>query len=88
MHIDPEDLPSDDELDPDYSEGESDADSLPWTMGADRAEWIRNNVEAVEELYTVFKGIGDKLFGPAFFQTGNVTDFGKFIYRHTTPISE
>lgn len=85
---DPEDLPSDDdEYDPDYSEGESTiaADDLPPSMGRDRAQWIEDNVEAVEDLYRVFKEAGRELWGQAFYQTGDVTTFAKFVYKYTTP---
>jgi hypothetical protein len=81
------DLPNDwsDEYDPDYSEGEDSDDSLPATMGRDRAQWTVDNYGAIEELYRDFLVIGKQLFGNAFHQCGNVTAFSRYIYKHTTP---
>ena len=78
------DLPSDDEYDPDYTEDESE-DDLPHTMGRDRAQWVVDNSEAVEELYRAFKITGQALFGGAFFQCGTVTDFAHLVYKYTSP---
>ena len=78
--------PSDDEFDPDYTEGEtSEEDDLPQTMGRDRAMWVEDNVGAIEELYRNFLETGRKIFGDAFHQTGNVTAFSHYVYKHTTP---
>jgi len=79
------DLPSDDEYDPDYTEGESSEDDLPKTMGRDRAHWVEENQAAIEELYRSFQEVGRDLFGNAFHQTGNITAFSHYVYRYTTP---
>ena len=87
--VDGNDLPDDyesDDMDPDYRESSADEDDeLPKTMARDRAEWVVSNQEAVEEFYRAFRDIGFQLFGRAFFQTGNVTDFSHFLYKYTTP---
>tara|TARA_B110000977_G_C11089616_1_gene496173 strand:- start:2773 stop:3087 length:315 start_codon:yes stop_codon:yes gene_type:complete len=86
MDTDPCDLPSDDDdYDPDYTEGESSEDDLPHTMGRDRAAWVEEHVEAIEDVFRAFKEAGQQVFGRAFFQAGNVTDFAKFVYKHTMP---
>ncbi len=80
------DLPSDDEYGPDYTEGESDSeDDLPATMGRDRAMFLSDNQEALAELFHLFLTTGRQLFGNAFHQTGNMTAFCHYVYRHTTP---
>ena len=78
---------SDDDYDPDYVEDDSSEDDLPPTRGRDRAQWVVDNQEAVEELYRAFQEVGRQLFGEAFFQIGDVTKFAHFIYTHTTPMS-
>ena len=48
------DLPSDDDSDPDYCEESSEDESDGPSMRArDRAQWVVDNVEAVEELYCI-----------------------------------
>ena len=80
-----DDLPSDDEFDPDYTEGESSDDELPAAMGRDRAHWVEDNTDALEDLYRQFLETGRQLFGNAFHQTGNITAFCHYVYRYTTP---
>ena len=85
----PNDLPEDwssDECDPDYRESSADEDDeLPRSMARDRAQWVVDNQEAIEEVYRLFKENGMQAFGRAFYQTGNVTAFAHFVYRYTTP---
>lgn len=73
-----------DEFDPDYVE-ESDEDDLPATMGRDRAQWVVEHTDALEDLYRAFKEIGQRVFGGAFLQTGDITCFSHFVYKYTTP---
>tara|TARA_B100001250_G_scaffold268515_1_gene231664 strand:- start:619 stop:927 length:309 start_codon:yes stop_codon:yes gene_type:complete len=88
--FDPNELPDDyfssDSGDPDYREESADeADELPKSMARDRAEWVVDNQEAIEELYRITKEAGVRLFGEAFLQCGGVTAFAHFVYKHTTP---
>lgn len=81
------DLPSDTE-DDDASYRESSADEddeLPESMARDRAQWVVDNQDALEELYAAYKDVGVQLFGRAFFQCGTITPFAHFVYKHTTP---
>lgn len=72
--------------DPDYRESSADEDEeIPRSMGRDRAEWVMLNQEEIAEFYDQFKQIGRQLFGNCFYQTGGITAFGHFLYRHTTP---
>ena len=77
----------DDELDPDYREDSDtdDEDDIPKRMGRDRARWIEDNVEELQELFKAFKESGRQLFGPAFMQAGSINNFGNFCYKYTTP---
>lgn len=75
----------DDDYDPDYRETDSEDDELPMSMQRDRAQWIVDNQEALEDLYRDFKEKGRYVLGASFLQTGNITSFGNFIYRFTTP---
>jgi hypothetical protein len=79
------DLPSDDDFDPDYLEESADDDELPPTLGRDRADWVVEYTDALEELYGAFLDTGRQLFGNAFFQTGGITEFSHFCYRYTQP---
>ena len=79
------DLPNDDSDDPDYRESSADEDDLPPSMGRDRAQWVVDNLEAIEELLHVFRDAGRELFGEAFFQMGDSTRFAHFVYSTTTP---
>ena len=80
------DLPDDSDDDPDYREDSaSDDDDLPRSMERDRAEWVVANHEAVSELYKAYKEVGQLLFGSAFFQCGNITQFSHFVYKHSMP---
>lgn len=80
---------SDDDFDPDYSEGsDSSVDDLPKTMYRDRAGWIEQNVEDLEFMYREFLVVGRAQFGNAFFQTGSITTFANFVYKHSTPFSD
>ena len=89
LDIDPVDLPSDDEDDPDYTEGEtSDEDDLPKRMERDRAHWIYENQEELEYMYRMFKELGQDAFGSAFFQLGTINKFSNLIYKYTTPGAE
>ena len=83
--MDPRDLPDDSDSDPDYREDSADEDDLPPSMGRDRAQWVVDNTDAIEELYKVFKEGGNQLFGRAFFQCGGITAFSHFLYRYTQP---
>lgn len=86
LDIDPVDLPSDDENDPDYTEGEtSDEDDLPRRFLRDRAHWIEKYSDELEDLYRLFRNAGHDLFGKAFFQCGTVNKFSNLIYKYTTP---
>ena len=78
-------MDSDDDYDPDYRETDSEDDELPRSMQRDRAQWIVDNQDALEDLYRNFKETGQSCFGRAFFQTGNITSFANFLYRFTTP---
>lgn len=81
----PDDLTSDDD-DPDYREDSCDSDDeLPASMARDRAEWVVQNSEAVEELYAHYRMVGEQLFGTAFNQCGNITKFAHFVYKQTMP---
>ena len=75
----------DDDYDPDYRETDSEDDELPMSMQRDRAQWIVDNQEALEDLYRDFKEKGRYVLGASFLQTGNITSFCNFIYRFTTP---
>jgi hypothetical protein len=80
----PEDVFSDD--DASYRESSADSDDdLPMTMARDRAQWVVDNQDAVEDLYRAFKETGKQLFGEAFFQCGNITPFAHFVYKYTMP---
>ena len=87
LDIDPMDLPSDDEYDPDYRESSADeSDSeIPPSMARDRAQWVVKNQEAIEELYRAFQDTGRVLFGDAFFQLGGITPFAHVVYKYSTP---
>lgn len=81
----PDDWNSEDD-DPDYREDSADSDDeLPPSMARDRAEWVVANNEALSELYKAYKEVGELLFGRAFFQCGNLTQFAHFVYRHSMP---
>ena len=80
-----EGLDDSDEFDPDYRETDSEDDELPRSVLRDRADWIVQHTEPIEELYRLFKENGQQIFGRVFFQTGNVTSFANFIYRFTMP---
>lgn len=73
-----------DEFDPDYVE-ESDEDDLPQSIGRDRAQWVVDNTDALEDLYRAVKEYGQRVFGGAFLQTGNITAFSHFVYKYTSP---
>lgn len=78
----------DDALDPDYredSEDEDDEDELPMTMARDRARWIEENVDEMQELFKVVKATGVKLFGNAFMQACTINNFANFCYKYTMP---
>jgi hypothetical protein len=77
----------DDALDPDYREDSDtdDEDNIPSRMGRDRARWIEDNVDELQELFTAFKSAGTKLFGNAFMQVGTINNFSNFCYKYTTP---
>ena len=82
--MDARDLPSDD--DASYRESSADEDDeLPESMARDRAQWVVDNQDALEELYAAYKDVGAQLFGRAFFQCGSITPFAHFVYKHTTP---
>lgn len=49
-----------------------------------KERWIEENYEALQELYTIFKEAGKKLFGSGFHQYGN---FGEFITLTYTGLS-
>lgn len=86
LDIDAADLPSDDEMDPDYTEGEtSDEDDIPQRFTRDRARWMQENHEELAELFMLFKEYGERIFGRAFFQCGTINKFGNHIYKYTTP---
>jgi hypothetical protein len=74
---------SDDDFDPDYRESDDSDEEVPATMAQDRAQWVVDSQEAVEESYHMFLALGRQLWGEAFFQTGDVTKFAYFIYKHT-----
>ena len=77
-----------DEFDPDYRESEDEEEEeLPRTMQRDRAQWVVDNTDDLEWLYRNYLELGRSLFGHAFFQQGNVTDFAHFVYKHTTPMA-
>lgn len=80
---------SSDEFDPDYRESSDDSDDeLPQSMHRDRAQWIVDNQEDIEFLYRVLLDTGRSTMGGSFLQLGNVTTFGNFLYRNTTPFSD
>ena len=82
----PDDYFSSDEGDPDYRESSADEDDeLPKSMARDRAAWVCDNQDAIEELYMITKSAGSRLFGEAFLQCGGVTAFAHFVYKYTTP---
>tara|TARA_Y100000768_G_scaffold36748_1_gene24013 strand:- start:1269 stop:1583 length:315 start_codon:yes stop_codon:yes gene_type:complete len=86
LDIDPEDMPSDDSDDPDYTEGEtSDEDDLPKRFERDRADWIVKYSTELEYCYKVFKEVGVGMFGSAFFQCGTVNKFSNMVYKYTMP---
>ena len=86
LDIDLADLPSDDEDDPDYTEGEtSDEDDLPRRFLRDRAHWIEQHTPELEELYRIFRNTGHECFGNAFFQCGTINKFSNLIYKYTMP---
>jgi hypothetical protein len=76
-----------DALDPDYREDSDtdDEDTIPKHMARDRARWIEDNVDELQELYLVVRDAGRKLFGNAFMQTGNINNFSNFCYKYSTP---
>ena len=78
----------DDPNDPNYRESsdEDDVESdVPESMHRDRAYWMVENVDALGELYSLFKRDGEKLFGSAFLQMCDINVFCKFVYKYTTP---
>ena len=85
--VDPMDLPSDDEFDPDYRESSADDSDyeVPRSMARDRAQWVVEHQAALEELYRTFKDVGCTLFGEAFFQLGGITPFAHVVYKYSTP---
>lgn len=82
--VDPEMYDSD-EYDPSYHESSSGDEEIPLNMRQDRAQWVVDNAEAVEELFRAFKAAGTALFGRAFHQCGSATTFSYYVYKHTTP---
>ena len=79
-----DDLDFDDDVS--YRESSADEeDELPESMARDRAAWIIDNQDAIEELWATFKQTGTALFGRAFFQCGNITPFAHLVYKYTMP---
>ena len=50
------------------------------TMARDRARWIEENVDEMQELFKVVKATGVKLFGNAFMQACTINNFANFCY--------
>lgn len=48
-----------------------------------RRRYLRDNHDALLEMYVTFIEQGRALFGDAFFQNGTFTNFGQFVYAHT-----
>ena len=86
-HLTNMDLPEDfSDDDPDYREDSADEDEeVPKRMARDRAEWVVKNADALSELYGAFRLTGRQLFGNAFWQIGNVTQFSHLVYKYSTP---
>ena len=77
-----------DDMDPDYredSETDDDEDDIPRTMQRDRARWVEENVEVLQELYKSYRDTGKKLFGESFAQGMSINKFSNFCYKYTMP---
>jgi hypothetical protein len=74
--------------DPDYresSEEDSVESDVPMNLKRTRAHWLVEHHDVLSEMYKSFILDGVQLFGGAFFQTGTVNDFAKFVFKHTMP---
>ena len=77
----PDDYTSDED-DASYRESSADEDDeLPKSMARDRAQWVVDNQDALQELYAAYRATGTQLFGNAFNQCGNITCFAHFVYK-------
>jgi hypothetical protein len=79
---------ADDQFDPDYPESSEDdfaESNLPLSVKRERARWITENYEALDELFRCFKTDGETIFGRAFYQLGDINQFVKFVFRTTVP---
>jgi hypothetical protein len=47
--------------------------------------WSRDNMEALQELYTAYRVCGQRLFGGAFNQCGSFTLFAEYVYSTLQP---
>jgi hypothetical protein len=78
-----------DEFDPDYRESSeedsTESDTLPFNVKRERAQWIVDNQEALEELFQCFKRDGQAIFGRAFYQLGDINQFVKFVFKTIVP---
>ena len=79
-------LPNSDD-DPDYREDSDDSDEsdIPRTLGRMRGQWVVDNQDVLAELYKIFLDGGRKVFGNAFFQTGNINNFANLCFKYTQP---
>ncbi len=77
---------AEDSGDPDYRESsdEEDEDVEP-RFHRMRADWIVEYNDALEEGYRMFKEVGQRLFGNAFFQLGTINDYCKLVFKYTHP---
>ena len=70
----------------DYSDSSDDyCDNGPDPLTYD--VWADENYDAIVELYTKFKELGEHLFGSAFLQHCDHVMFIKFVHKHTVQLN-
>ena len=61
----------------------SDEAEMPRYMHRLRSQWLEENYDALDCCYSNFMEVGRVVFGGAFFQQGDLAEFGKFVFRFT-----
>ena len=54
-------------------------------LTTDWRQWSKENMDALQELYRVYRGCGDRLFGSAFDQCGSFARFAEYVYSTLQP---
>lgn len=61
----------------------SDEEAAPQDPSRSRRAWVDSHFDVLMELYRVFQHSGQSVFGNAFYQLGDFTDFVNLIYDKT-----